>query len=1009
MISNNEEILSPATTTTTTTTPTNNNDNNDIKSNEDSKDSTLILVEQKEELVNEKDSSSDEENILKNTSNNSSLTDISSVSSQHSSLASIDSNSPIQSHNTKEEEEEEEEEVQVESKDSIQLEDDGLQTTTTTSSSSSLLSTKTIETTTTTTIKSTNELSLDFLDDLQLTEPNLTSTSTSSTTATSTITTTTTTEESSKSSIPISASSENLMGTSPKPSSYVVVQPTIAILPEPELIETASMSSVSSTTINNNNNSSSSSSSISTTVIATESNSSTSKEQALKSPQLIMAMPTTPVVSHHQRSLSTSAAITTTSLLSSNSYSPTSSSSSLPSLTMSSSTSSLPSVVSPSTSTVTNNNNNNNNNNKTSFIKRIFRRDTSKTSVIKEETSPSTSSTPANSLPVSPTVTSSTATATATATAASNVNSNTTTTSSSNNPTISVSSTVKENEVSLFNSLSNLLTPGDKSKSAPPTPDYKKQQQQQQLKDQETSAKPKPEPFSLQYSESSQIPISFSTPSSPLGNVQPKDFAKLIELSEPYSYESFLEKLDSATNIKSSIDSFVSKLKNRKVANDDLREALMDFVSNMMHSLSSDSHWENASDEEYTYTTHHLQQYVIEKIYDYVFRSTDDDIEKDESLHKMIVKLHFVEPAHLEIPPETCSEAMWQEAGQFLAKINITKSCRHKMMYIVKSCKSILNHLSANSGESHGADSLLPHLIYVVLKYNPQYLNSNVTFISKFSDNSDSEALYYMTQLIAVIYFIENINADSLKIDKKEYNLWMSGSNPLDPTSTSNTKSSSGSLTSSGGGGGEKSTPKTSVFDDGALASLAEMFPDCHTQYLIDCITYIDTKHKHKSPKHQLSPSDLVNRVTNMIAEHQGYLQVNQSTYPMSLTDSNNNNNNNNNTNNSNNTINENIPPSMIFLQQLLDQKESEITKLQQQTHKDKLEIKDLQKKLLLQQDNNQKDSNNNNNNQTIHNSVNMNQFSFETTNIDNLKYSDIPLLLDQYKLMFKLLSQQQQ
>eukprot|EP01133_Synstelium_polycarpum_P003742 gene3742-4316_t len=410
--------------------------------------------------------------------------------------------------------------------------------------------------------------------------------------------------------------------------------------------------------------------------------------------------------------------------------------------------------------------------------------------------------------------------------------------------------TVTHQPESFLNSFSNLINNGSEkvSKSAPTTPDY-------QSKSSDSLNPARIEKFSLQPYE----PISFtSLPASPLAALeQPKDFARLIEISEPYSYEVFLEKLENASNIKSSIDSFVGKLRNRRVANDDLREALFDFVSNMMHSLSSDPQWEHATPDESLYTTHHLQQYVIEKIYDYVFRSTEEEITKDTNLSTLIQRLQFIQPAHLEIPEAPHNAAMWTEAGQYLQKINITKS--------------------SSSGETHGADSLLPHLIYVVLQTNPTNLNSNVHFISRFSDSSDSEALYYMTQLIAVIYFIENIKSDSLKIEKKEFNRLMGI--PLSPNKLSALSASTSSL--NGSGSTSPIIPRESLFDDSALASLAEMFPDCDTQYLIDCITYIDTKHKHKSNGVILSPGDLVNRVTNMIAEHQGYLQVNQTSPTM--------------------------------------------------------------------------------------------------------------------------------
>ncbi|GAM27630.1 hypothetical protein SAMD00019534_108060 [Acytostelium subglobosum LB1] len=625
--------------------------------------------------------------------------------------------------------------------------------------------------------------------------------------------------------------------------------------------------------------------------------------------------------------------------------------------------------------------------------------------------------------------------------------------SSSNGTSKESSRDGKDNHASegFFNTFTNLLSSSQTklpsttttTRSAPPTPLL------EQTMDELDKRSSVMEPFSLQQTE--LFPTATQT-ISPLGDEAPKDFAKFIELSEPYSYESFLEKLDAAPYFKSSIDSFISKLKNRNVTNDDLREALMDFSTNLMHSLSNDAQWKHASDAEIQFTSLHLQQYVIEKIYDHVFRATEDEVEKDDKLSLMIERLHFVLPAHLEIPSSNCNEQMWQEAGQYLQKINITKSCRHKVMYIVKCCKSILSNLALTSGETHGADSLLPHLIYVVLRTNPQHLQSNVTFISKFSDCSDSEALYYMTQLISVIYFIENIKAESLKIDKKEYNKLMGVTSSSNKSSKRNSQTISKSTSSTSIATSDTLTSileqhhqqqkapslsataiapaivdkvdtqqsRPTVFDDSALATLAEMFPDCNTQYLINCIVYIDNKHKEKHPGASLAPAQLVNRVTNMIAEHQGYLQVNQ-TLPSSSSSSStttkkrqasgqgaellNPTPSSSTSSSSSSSANTNSQ----YYQQLLDQKDNEIRRMQVVSQLDKQENKELKRRVLELEEEKQQQQTRLRNSTSGINNVNMNWLTFGATNLDSLKYPDIPQLLEQYKLMYSALQQQQQ
>jgi len=138
--------------------------------------------------------------------------------------------------------------------------------------------------------------------------------------------------------------------------------------------------------------------------------------------------------------------------------------------------------------------------------------------------------------------------------------------------------------------------------------------------------------------------------------------------------------------------------------------------------------------------------------------------------------LHWLEPHHLDIvldlvKPEV--QDLVSKGRQELWDMDTKKAPRDKLNCISRCCQHVFNALRISQEGPASADEFVPSLIFMVIYTSPQHLHSNVNYISRFSNPvrlMSGEAGYYFTNLCGAIYFIENITAESLKMEDEEFN-----------------------------------------------------------------------------------------------------------------------------------------------------------------------------------------------------------------------------------------------
>ncbi|KAK3809632.1 MAG: hypothetical protein JOS17DRAFT_765067 [Linnemannia elongata] len=242
----------------------------------------------------------------------------------------------------------------------------------------------------------------------------------------------------------------------------------------------------------------------------------------------------------------------------------------------------------------------------------------------------------------------------------------------------------------------------------------------------------------------------------------------------PFDFHKFLEQMRhrSATPITRYFQSFLKEFDKKPWTVNEQIKIIHDFLDFITGKMEMCELWRNVSDQEFENVKEGMEKLVMNRLFAYTFSpSTTDDAERDEVLTQKIRIFRWIKPEHLDIPDNAHNAVYLDKAQAELKKINSYKAPRDKVICILNCCKFIFTLIRRSEGNSKGADTFLPILIYVVLQSNPPNLVSNVQYISRFRnpDKLQAEAGYYLASLDGAISFIENLEASSLSISPAEF------------------------------------------------------------------------------------------------------------------------------------------------------------------------------------------------------------------------------------------------
>ncbi|KAI9538713.1 Rab5 GDP/GTP exchange factor [Dissostichus eleginoides] len=242
----------------------------------------------------------------------------------------------------------------------------------------------------------------------------------------------------------------------------------------------------------------------------------------------------------------------------------------------------------------------------------------------------------------------------------------------------------------------------------------------------------------------------------------------------------FLKPLKSGREIFKQCRAFTeSMVYKRDMAADELSECVQDFYQNLSDRLhtqfkGSSDHVESVMDE--------VEKYMMTRLYKEVFcPETTDDEKKDLAIQKRIRALHWVTIEMLCVPVEEEIAEVSDSVVKAITDVIEMDSKRvpkEKLSCITRCSKHIFNAIKISKKEAASADDFLPTLIYIVLKANPPRLQSNIQYITRFSNPSrlmTGEDGYYFTNLCCAVAFIEKLDGQSLNLSSEEFDHYMSG------------------------------------------------------------------------------------------------------------------------------------------------------------------------------------------------------------------------------------------
>lgn len=297
---------------------------------------------------------------------------------------------------------------------------------------------------------------------------------------------------------------------------------------------------------------------------------------------------------------------------------------------------------------------------------------------------------------------------------------------------------------------------------------------------------------------------STSSPRPPSTIFQPPPPSPDPEPALPFDFHRFLEQLRhrTADPVARFLRSFLMEFGKKQWMVHEQVKIISDFLEFITKKMAICEVWRTVSDAEFDNAREGMEKLVMNRLYSQTFSPAippvevasptkgkrtrtqaqpssapgrrgqhQEDVERDSVIAQKIRIYGWIRAEHLDIASvNEKGQKFLVLAQKELLKINSYRAPRDKVICVLNCCKVIFGFLKNAKGDQ-SADSFVPLLIYTVLRANPEHIASNVQYILRFrnQDKLGGEAGYYISSLMGVVSFVENLDRTNLTITDEEF------------------------------------------------------------------------------------------------------------------------------------------------------------------------------------------------------------------------------------------------
>uniref|UniRef100_A0A5S6R644 Receptor-mediated endocytosis protein 6 n=1 Tax=Trichuris muris TaxID=70415 RepID=A0A5S6R644_TRIMR len=193
---------------------------------------------------------------------------------------------------------------------------------------------------------------------------------------------------------------------------------------------------------------------------------------------------------------------------------------------------------------------------------------------------------------------------------------------------------------------------------------------------------------------------------------------------------------------------------------DEKTDLLERFLRTVYASVETEPMLQGCTSKQISYVQVCIERLVLTRIYfSALYPNGEGDIMRDKIFHETVERLGaIITPSHksIAIPLIYHAESPWPSAQAELAIINVQKTPREKVNCVRRCCETVLQLLSLSGSNVPSADDLMPVLVFVVIKTNPEALLSTIQYVNGFYGNRlRGEDAYWWAQFCSVVEFIK--------------------------------------------------------------------------------------------------------------------------------------------------------------------------------------------------------------------------------------------------------------